>query len=287
MIARTDRRRVLALGLLVSMLASPSLAHATPLETCRRVIDRNGDWLVHRVDAVESACFAERAAGLLPPDTRCIGEGDRNDQVGDPATQAKIDRAIREATDQIAQKCTEDQLLFLPPKGLGLSATPGSTDVIPSLIAAHLAASQSIMHARYPNEAPVTTCTGLVLLVTLVDEMHLGVGGVEVALGYPDGVSIPGSGNDASVYAHVQILGTNGLAVANDQDDLGSGNDRILLGEVSQGDIAGPFARVAFCVDAGPAPPLDAFTCSVQSASTPDGTPIDPAFVACTLAVVE
>src|SRR5262249_6917084 len=127
----TTCRRVLLGAILALALAAP--ASASPLETCRHVIDRIGDCLVRYVNAIEAECLARRAAGLLRSDTKCIGEGDHNDTISDTATQAAVDRAVRRASDQIARHCSEENLVFLPPKGLGFSASSGAVNVIPAL----------------------------------------------------------------------------------------------------------------------------------------------------------
>jgi hypothetical protein len=85
-------------------------------------------------------------------------------------------------------------------------------------------------------------------------------------------VSIPGTGDDANVYAHVQFLGANGLVAANDDDDqAGGANSGLNLSAVTLGNLAGPFARVAFCLDDAEAPSLDDFTCTVLDAATVAG----------------
>ncbi len=101
--------------------------------------------------------------------------------------------------------------------------------------------------------------------------------GVNLFLAYPPAANIPGTGTAASVKERVAFANSGGLTTAGDLDQNADGVDDTLSISVVNTDNFDPglFATVTFDCQAGQAmPSASDFSCTVQSASTSDGTQI-------------
>jgi cysteine-rich repeat protein len=102
------------------------------------------------------------------------------------------------------------------------------------------------------------------------------VQGVELNLHYPSAVSIPGSGEEASVQGRVTDLGAAAILQANDADTNADGqDDRLRIVYAAAGNIPPrPLVRVAFdCEEATTLEAAD-FPCEVTGAADPLGLPV-------------
>jgi cysteine-rich repeat protein len=103
-------------------------------------------------------------------------------------------------------------------------------------------------------------------------------GGISFRLAYPpSSVNIPGSGTAQSVKDRVVLATAGGIQTIGDLDTDGNGvDDTVTVAVVDTNEHpAGLFATVTFdCVAGETRPQVSAFTCTIQSASTPDGIAI-------------
>jgi hypothetical protein len=112
--------------------------------------------------------------------------------------------------------------------------------------------------------------------VVVVASLTQAYGAAVINLEYPASVNIPGTGTAATVVASVQFA-ASGVTNVSDGDMNGdSVDDTLIAGLLSlSANPAGTFVTVTFDCVAGQAPPASAaFTCSVVSASDPDGVQI-------------
>lgn len=110
--------------------------------------------------------------------------------------------------------------------------------------------------------------------------------GVNLFLAYPPSANIPGTGTAASVKERVAFANQGGLTTAGDLDENADGIDDTLSISVVNTDNFDPglFATVTFDCQAGQVRPAASdFSCTVQSASTSDGTQISDE--SCTLTI--
>lgn len=138
---------------------------------------------------------------------------------------------------------------------------------------------------------PIVSCESVTVTVRLLYDVNAvpELAGVVVDLNYPDtAVSIPGSGSDDSVVARVtDVSGARGIAVVEDRDTNGDGqDDQLHTAYATSGDIPpGDFEQVVFdCIAGEPPPTADAFTCVVSDTVDPQALPVTG--VGCEIAIV-
>jgi len=111
-------------------------------------------------------------------------------------------------------------------------------------------------------------------------------GGVSFRLAYPSAANIPGTGTAQSVKDRVVLAQPGGFTTIGDLDTDANGvDDTVTIAVVDTSEhAAGLFATVTFdCAAGQPRPEAAAFSCNVQSASTPDGIAITD--MGCSLSV--
>ncbi len=160
-----------ALVLILTLLPGTSSGEERVL-SCRRAIGKAGTSLVRAIMAAEQGCLERRLAGKIPPTSGCADEGPSLVGVDDPATLAKIQKALTKARTAVTKKCTG--LSPTPPAnaGLGMPAMCPSGDAacaiavtdLTSLLAclecAHVSTAQALVDVPYDATAAMILSGG-------------------------------------------------------------------------------------------------------------------------------
>jgi hypothetical protein len=133
--------------------------------TCRKEIGKAGASLVRAILSVEQGCQERLLHGNLLPGVVCMSDGSSTPGINDPATLAKIQKAIAQARATVAQRCADLPISTPAPGGLGMPALCPGTDQacaepvndLPSLLACLQCTHVSIAHALVALPYATTT----------------------------------------------------------------------------------------------------------------------------------
>jgi hypothetical protein len=160
--------------------------------------------------------------------------------------------------------------------------TPGSTT--PTVTVTTQGTGSEPTSTPTPTGGPACNSGDQIVAMASVDKPY---GGLSIRLAYPAAANIPGSGTAQSVKDRVVFGHPGGLTAVNDLDANGGDgvDDTLAVSSVSSDENpAGLYVTATFdCLPGQPRPGASAFTCTVQSASMPDGTEITDE--SCTLVV--
>lgn len=153
--------------ILISTLLPGTTSAEERVLSCRKAIGKAGTSLVRAIMAAEQGCIERRLAGKLPPTAGCSDEGPSLVGVDDPATSAKIQKAIAKARAAVAKKCTDLSPASPANAGLGMPAMCPSTEpacvvavsdltsLLDCLECAHVSTAQALVGVPYGATAAV------------------------------------------------------------------------------------------------------------------------------------
>jgi hypothetical protein len=281
-------------------LPQPAVAK-TDATSCRATIDRVGVELVRKLVILEQRCLANRDRGKLLPTTRCVGIGPSIAELSDATVHGQAQALITRAYDRLSRRCTDLEVALGPPDGVGfghrcpivagkycdIAIDGDAARMADCLICTHVASAHFMLTVEHVREAPALCDTPRSVVVDLTSNESLA--GVQVTIGYPPSVGIPGSSADQTVEGHVTFVPLGALALAVDRDlDGDLVDDNLLLSLITLHAFGtGPFATVTFCQEGTPPPTIADFSCSVRDAAAADDSMNIPPAVSCTLRFAE
>lgn len=126
-----------------------------------------GTALVRAIVSAEQGCVERVLGGKLPPGTVCTDVGASTAAITDPATLAKVAKAVAKARAAAAKACEGLPITTSAPAGLGLAAACPSTDtqcavaltdtasLLDCLECTHTSAAHGLVALPYATTSPL------------------------------------------------------------------------------------------------------------------------------------